>query len=66
MKPKKIAALMEEISIEEARVLLESLPENLAKGVLEALSPSRLSLIVSSRRSNEEATTTSSKPKENL
>ena len=47
MKPKKIAALMEEISIDEARVLLEALPETAAKSVLEALPPERLAQIVS-------------------
>ena len=46
MKPKKIAALMEQISVEESRVLLEALPEATSKAVLEALPPERLALIV--------------------
>ena len=67
MKPKKIAALMEEISIEEARVLLEALPEVAAKGVLEALPPERLAQIVGQKKPpRPEATTSSAKPKETL
>ncbi len=71
MKPKKIAALMNEISLEEARVLLEALDDNTAKAVLEALSPERLAQIVSdddkkSARKPTEPTTTATKPKETL
>lgn len=50
MKPRKLAALMEEISVEEARVLLEALPEADAKSVLEALPAERLSRIVASSK----------------
>lgn len=71
MKPKKIAALMAEISIEEARVLLESLDDVTSKAVLEALSPERLARIVEEDKSTSskkaaEPTTTSAKPKETL
>jgi Mg/Co/Ni transporter MgtE len=60
MKPKKIAALMEEITIDEARVLLESLPETAQKAVLEALSPERLAVIVSQAKSEKPETTNTS------
>jgi hypothetical protein len=70
MKPKKIAALMDEISLDEARVLLEALDELTSKAVLEALSPERLARIVaedkSSSKKTTEPTTTSAKPKETL
>lgn len=71
MKPKKIAALMDEISLDEARVLLESLDETTSKAVLEALSPERLARIVAEDKSTSskkaaEPTTTSAKPKETL
>jgi hypothetical protein len=68
MKPKKIAALMEEITIDEARVLLESLPETAQKSVLEALSPERLAVIVSQAKSTKPETTNTSttSPKESL
>lgn len=71
MKPKKIAALMDEISLDEARVLLESLDDATSKAVLEALSPERLARIVSEDKSTSskkaaEPTTTSAKPKETL
>jgi flagellar motility protein MotE (MotC chaperone) len=68
MKPKKIAALMEEISLEEARVLLEALPEQAAKAVLEALPPERLAQIVGQKKppKPEATTATSAKSKETL
>jgi flagellar motility protein MotE (MotC chaperone) len=71
MKPKKIAALMEQISLEEARVLLEALDDTTSKAVLEALPPERLSKIVSedkttSNRKPTESTNTASKSKETL
>lgn len=71
MKPKKIAALMDEISLDEARVLLESLDDATSKAVLEALSPERLARIVAPEKSASskkaiEPTTTSAKPKETL
>lgn len=71
MKPKKIAALMDEISLDEARVLLESLDDATSKAVLEALSPERLARIVAEDKSTSskkaaEPTTTSTKPKETL
>ncbi|MBM4279565.1 MAG: hypothetical protein FJ137_01990 [Deltaproteobacteria bacterium] len=75
MKPKKIAALMDEISVDEARVLLEALDEPTSKAVLEALSPERLAKIVASDKTSKtsstkrpatEATPTASKSKETL
>jgi flagellar motility protein MotE (MotC chaperone) len=72
MKPKKIAALMDEISLDEARVLLEALDEPTSKAVLEALSPERLAKIVaadktsSTKKQATEATPTASKSKETL
>ena len=65
---KKIAALMEEISLEEARVLLEALPEQAAKSVLEALPPERLAQIVGQKKppKPEATTATSAKSKETL
>jgi flagellar motility protein MotE (MotC chaperone) len=61
MKPKRIAALMEEISIEEARVLLEALPETAAKSVLEALPPKRLAQIVSETKKKSTAPSTTNR-----
>jgi flagellar motility protein MotE (MotC chaperone) len=67
MKPKKIAALMAEISTEEARVILEQLPEQQAKAVLESLPPERLAQIVGQKKSSRpEETTSTTKPKEAL
>jgi hypothetical protein len=64
MKPKKIAALMEQISLDEARVLLEALPETAAKSVLEALPPERLAQIVSDtkKKSTTSSPATGEKP----
>jgi hypothetical protein len=71
MKPRKLAALMNELSLDEARVLLESLNEATSKAVLEALSPERLAKIMSedkksSTKRTSEPTTTAAKPKETL
>ncbi len=63
MKPKKIAALMAELSLEEARVLLEALPEAAAKSVLEALPPDRLAQIVGQQKAARPEATTSTAPK---
>jgi hypothetical protein len=62
MKPKKIAALMEQISVEESRVLLEALPEATAKAVLEALPADRLALIVGQGRASTKAPETGATP----
>jgi hypothetical protein len=62
MKPKKIAALMEQISVEESRVLLEALPEATAKAVLEALPSDRLALIVGQGRASTKTPETGATP----
>jgi hypothetical protein len=62
MKPKKIAALMEQISVEESRVLLEALPEATAKAVLEALPSDRLALIVGQSRASTKPPETGATP----
>jgi len=62
MKPKKIAALMEQISVEESRVLLEALPEATAKSVLEALPSDRLALIVGQAGASTKTSQTGATP----